>query len=220
VGYGRVDEIALYRSLDHAVTLIAEATIDDNRHHLYEMLVPQAFWSGRRRQRQVTVALVNAEELDTVSRAFQRNREAGMSERDTNRWLAGDKRNGRTLQVSRRHFGTAVRPDWLFVVVTRQDNPWSTGKDQPEDYALCVVLDDRANAEANLYHQVRAALRHKARVRIPACPNTSMKPHYEPDLDHQRLATDRVKGGIGGTIRPTMLMLGNCGEPTSGRCRA
>jgi len=188
IGYGRVDEAALYRSLDHTVTLIAEATIENDRHHFYEIPVPEAFWLGRRRRRHVTVALayapevrttrleyratklsfslVNAAGLDDVSLAFRRNRDQGMPERGTNRWIAGDKRNSGTLQVSRWRFGTAIRPNRLFVVVTRQDGFWSTVKDQPEDYALCAVLDDRENAEAQLYNQVRQALQQRARIRL------------------------------------------------------
>jgi hypothetical protein len=190
VGYGHVDEEALYRSIDRTVTLVAEEHIPVNRHHFYEIPMPDTFWAGSRRQRSVTVALaytpevrttrleyratkvsfslVNAASFEEVAAAFRRNREVGMSERNTNRWISGEKRNSGTLQVSRWRFGGPIKPNCLFVVVTRQDSPWSPVIDQTERYALCVVLDDRERAEANLYAEVRAALQARTRIRLQA----------------------------------------------------
>jgi hypothetical protein len=54
----------------------------------------------------------------------------------------------------------------LFIVVTRQDSPWSTGADQPESYSLAVVLDDRHQGEVNLYAEVRAILQARVRARL------------------------------------------------------
>ncbi|HXH23654.1 MAG TPA: hypothetical protein VNI78_00305, partial [Vicinamibacterales bacterium] len=54
----------------------------------------------------------------------------------------------------------------LFVVVTRQDATWSLVSDQPERYALAVVLDDRHNAAVNLYAEIRALLQARARARL------------------------------------------------------
>ena len=39
-GYGQVDETALHRSLENAVTLIAEGKIENKRHHFYEIPLP------------------------------------------------------------------------------------------------------------------------------------------------------------------------------------
>ena len=190
VGYGRVDDEALYRSLNHTVTLIAEENIDVDRHHFFEVPTPSAWWEGHRRQRSVSVALayapevrttrleyratkirfsfVNADNLDSVAQAFHRNRENGMPERGSNRWISSDKRNCGTLQVSQWRFKGRIERNRLFIVVTRQDLPWSPVPDQAESYAVSVVLNDRERAEANLHAEVRAVLQARARVRLQA----------------------------------------------------
>lgn len=188
IGYGLIDEEALYQSLNHTVTLIAEENIDANRHHFFEVPIPATWWEGQRRQRSVSIALaytpevrttrldyratkirfsfVNANSLDDVSNAFRPNREKGMPERNSRRWISSEKRNLGTLQASRWDFRGRITGNRLFVVITRQDSPWSTVSDQAENYALAVVLDDRAQTEANLYAEVRALLRTRARVRV------------------------------------------------------
>lgn len=188
IGYGRIDDEALYRSLDDAVTLLAEDSIAADHHHFFEIPVPDAWWEGGRRKRAVSVALaytpevrttrldyratkiryslVNATGLDDVAAAFRRNPEEEMRERSANRWISSTKRNCGTLQVSRWAFGGPIRPQRLFLVITRQDATWSPVADQPERYALCAVLEDRERAAANLYAEVRAVLHARARVRI------------------------------------------------------
>lgn len=190
-GYGQTDEEALFRSLDNTVTLYAQDRIQNDHCHFYEIPVPDEFWRGGRRARHISVALaytpevrttrldyratrlwftlVTANSLDEVEQAFQRNREEGMGERQTNRWISNDRRKKGTLQVSRWRFGGALRgANRLFVVVTRQDAIWSTVKEENEPYALSVVLDDRENNEAQLYAKVQAQLQARARARARA----------------------------------------------------
>lgn len=187
VGYGRVEEEALYRSLDRTVTLVAEEEIEANRHHFFHVPVPETWWNGRRwravrvalaytpevrttrldyRATRIRFSFVVADTLDDVTAAFRRNRDTGMGERNSNRWISGDKRSAGTLQVSEWRFGRRPTSNGLFVVVTRQDAPWSPVPDRLESYALSVVLDDRENAEANLYAEVHAILQARAGVRI------------------------------------------------------
>ena len=57
-GYGKVDECALFRSLENAVTLKAEGAIENKKHHFYEIPVPPEFANGgRRRSREIAAAL-------------------------------------------------------------------------------------------------------------------------------------------------------------------
>lgn len=191
IGYGCVDEDALFRSVDQAVTLLAEDRIANNKCHFYELPIPDTFWSAGRRTREVTVALaycpdirttrldyrlsklwytlVKASSLDEVERAFQHNREEGMPELDRNRWIASDKRKLGTLQVSRWSFKVPPRNgEKVFVVVTRQDTTWATTANGEEAYALVSVLADRENVEANLYAQVRTQLDARAQARARA----------------------------------------------------
>jgi hypothetical protein len=57
-GYGQVDVTALKRSLENAVTLIADGSIANKSHHFYEIPVPDEFTSGgMRRLREIAVGL-------------------------------------------------------------------------------------------------------------------------------------------------------------------
>lgn len=189
VGYGCVNDGALEQSLDNVVSLICEEQIGNDRCQFYAVPIPDDFWAGGRRTREVTVALayspvvrttrldyrmtklkfslVLANDLDEVSAAFQRNRDQGLPERGTNRWLSGEVRQAGTLQVSRWQFRRRPQGQ-VFVVVTRQDAAWSIVGDEPEPYALCVSMADRSNAESRLYAQVQALLRARAELRARA----------------------------------------------------
>ena len=119
------------------------------------------------RMTRLKFSLVLANDLDEVSAAFQRKRDHGLPERATNRWFSGEARQAGTLQVSRWQF--RQRPQGrVFVVVTRQDAAWSIVGDEPEPYALCVSIADRANAESQLYARVQALLRARAEQRARA----------------------------------------------------
>lgn len=193
VGYGRVDDTALFRSLDNTVTLLAEERVGNDQHHFFELPLPDSFWDGGRRTREVTVALayspavrttrldyrrsklwfhlVTAGSLDEVTRAYRRNREKGMGERANGRWLPNDTRKNGTLQVSRWRFRQGMaNGNKVFVVVTRQDSAWSQDehKADAEAYALAMVLAEREQANAQLYAQVRAALQARAQARARA----------------------------------------------------
>ncbi len=190
IGYGKIEESALYRSLDQIVTLVAEDKIGCDLLHFYEIPVPGSFLKGKKRTRSLTVALayspdirttrldyralklwftlVKASNLDEVIAAFKKDREKGMEELKTNRWISSQQRKNSTLQVSRWTFKATPKIKRLYVVITRQDAVWYQGSDKPEHYALCAVLDDREEiySEINLYAQLKALLQAKARVRV------------------------------------------------------
>ncbi len=188
VGYGQLNDAALYRSLDDAVTLLAEEQIANNQHHIFELPTSVNFWQGRGRTREVSVALafspevrttrldyrksklsfslVTAGSLEEVEQGFQRNRAEGMGERQRNRWLSNQDRKDGTLQVSRWTFKQALaKQQKVFVVVTRQDAAWAIDDGALESYALALVLTDRENASALLYAQVDAELQLRAQAR-------------------------------------------------------
>ncbi len=191
VGYGQIDDTALYRSLDSTVTLLSEDQIGNNQHHFYELPLPISFWEGDRRYRTVAVALayspvvrttrldyrmskisfnlVTAESLDQVTEAFRRNRENGIPERAYGRWIPNDTRKAGTLQVSRWAFKQAIADNMkVFVVITRQDSPWSNAVDIAEPYALTVAIADRELTDVDLYAAVKAELDGRARAEVRA----------------------------------------------------
>ena len=192
-GYGKVDDTALFDSLDQVVTLYSEERIEHNKHHFYELPVPDEFWSQGRRTRTLSVALayspevrttrldykrtklsftlVSAISLEAATTAFTHGRDDGLSERSTSRTISGDDRKPGTLQMSRWKFKLPLaNGDKLFVVITRQDANWSTAKDEFESYALAIVLNDEENATVNLYDRIslmlQARIQQRARARV------------------------------------------------------
>ncbi|MEZ5454220.1 MAG: S8 family peptidase [Thiothrix sp.] len=193
VGYGRVQEEAMYQSLAQTVTLLAEDRIAQNKHHFYELPVPDDFLTANRRTREVTVALaysptvrttrldyrhtklsfslVAASSLEQVEQAFTRGRSRTqkLEERDTNRLIPDDSRKKGTLQMSRWTFqGRLGDGKKLFVVITRQDAAWSTAQDEDESYALTVTLNDRENVNVtvSLYERIQALLNVRVQQRV------------------------------------------------------
>ena len=172
-GYGLVDRSALYRSLDDCVTLWAEESIGDRKHHFYEIPIPNEFWSGGTRTREITVSLayrpdvrttridyragrisfkfVQAQSLDEVAKRFDaavdKDTTEDIGERSSGRMIPEMTRSRGTLQASTWRFtrpSTSVRESSWFVVVTRNDPVWGRNlSSEKESYALTVTLADR-----------------------------------------------------------------------------
>lgn len=191
LGYGRIDDQALYQSSEGVVTLLAEDVVGNDQHHFYELPIPDEFWGAGRRTREVTVALAYSPEvrttrldyrrsklwftlvastsLDEAVRAFTRGRKEGLPERPNNRLISNGDRKLGTLQMSRWTFRGPLRNEnRLFVVITRQDATWPIAQDAGEPYALAVTVDDRENANINLYERIRTVLEARAQVRARA----------------------------------------------------
>ena len=195
VGYGLVDRSALCRSLDRCVTLWAEGTIQNRRHHFYEVPIPQEFWEGGRRDRKLTAALayrppvrttridyravgiefrlVPATSLAEVAAAFNAATDSdihrSISERASGRDITAQKRSRGTLQASTWTFkqpSSSMRAISWFVVVTRNDPAWGANvAAERETYALTVRLADQLAEEPRLYASVEVRLRTRARAR-------------------------------------------------------
>ena len=195
-GYGLVDRSALNRSLEECVTLWAEESIEDRRHHFYEIPVPAEFWQGGRRARELTIALayrppvrttrvnyravgishklVQANSLDEIARRFNAavdiNATTELKERTSGRSTPETVRSRGTVQASKWAFtqpSAAMRGRHWFVVVTRNDPPWGTSlASEREPYALVVTLSDRLAQRPRLYTRIEAQLRARARARV------------------------------------------------------
>ena len=194
-GYGLVDRSALYRSMEHCVTLWAEESIEDRHHHFYEVPVPDDFWSQGRRAREVTVALafrppvrttridyravaisfkfMPAGSLDEVAQSFNaavdRNVAPTIQERAPGRRISERDRSRGTVQASTWTFmqpSKAMRESSWFVVVTRNDPAWGANlSSEREPYALTVTISDRSAEQPRLYTRIEARLRERIRVR-------------------------------------------------------
>lgn len=195
VGYGIVNRSALYRSLDNCVTLWAEELIQDQRHHFFQLPIPPEFWTGRKRDRQITVALahrpatrttridyrassisfkfVKADSLNEVANRFNRHIDKAVTEnvteRGSSRRFAERVRSKGTVQASTWRFTepsqTTKLGSW-FVVVTRKDPAWGQNLSADrEPYALAVAIADRSALDVRLYARIEAQLRLRARAR-------------------------------------------------------
>lgn len=196
-GYGKVDEVALERSTEQDVTLIAGDAIPDRHHHFYEIPLPEELLAGRQRTREITVALAHtpavrttrvsykscdmefrlvwAADIDHVIRTFNattsREQYQRIAEAHGARIGARNRGPG-TVQVDTwvlRRVTAQRRNQRLFIVVTRIDESW--GRDltlTAEPYSLAVVLRDRENGEARLYTQMQARLRARVQARVRA----------------------------------------------------
>ncbi|MCP4407714.1 MAG: S8 family peptidase [Gammaproteobacteria bacterium] len=196
-GYGQIDGRALLRSIENDVTLIAEDILRDKHHHFYEIPVPDDFVTSGRRDRELTIALsylppvrstridykamridfrlVTAPGLDQLSRMFDRatskNDYESISEL-SNASVKSTVRSKGTVQSATWHFRqfnarSKLRTERLFVVITRNDQPWGeelTSVEEP--YALVACFRDRENQNARLFTQLRNRLQERVRARV------------------------------------------------------
>lgn len=194
VGYGLPDATRALLSSDSIVGLMAEEEIPENHTHFFELPIPESFYAGGpRRLRRLTLSLahtpvvrrsrveykashfefrvVRAKSLLEVSRIFKR------TPKDDKVPIRGEM-DAFEPKKSLRGRGTVQAATWeikqpqasrwrdpLFVVVTRRVPSWALGLLDSEGYALVAVMDDSANAQAQLYAEVRAVLQARAQVR-------------------------------------------------------
>lgn len=168
-GYGQVNEFALHRSLENAATLIANGSIENKRHHFYEIPIPDDFISNGKRVREIAVALaytppirstrikyratridfklVYASDLEEVTTTFNK----ATSDDDyqnisevPNPLVGQTVRNKGTVQADAWMFKqlsktSKLRNKKLFLVVTRNDFPWGENLCDTEEEYALVV---------------------------------------------------------------------------------
>ena len=90
----------------------------------------------------------------------------------TKRDVTQDDRSRGTLQSTTWSFNQFNKPRKLFLVVTRQDQPWAYDQvEEKENYALAVSITDRENEEARLYQQISAQLQAREQAKQRAKVN-------------------------------------------------
>lgn len=168
-GYGYIDTRALLRSLENEVTLLAEARIENKRHHFYEVPIPDEFVGAGHRLREITVSLaytpyvrstriaykatridfkvVPATDLNHVSTMFNRATEQDDYENIaelSNPNVSAKTRGKGTVQTATWQFkrfikSSVLRNNRLFVVITRNDYPWGEPHSATEESYSLVV---------------------------------------------------------------------------------
>ncbi|MDM3871811.1 S8 family peptidase [Porticoccus sp. W117] len=195
-GYGVVDEEALFRSLDDDLSIFAQDSLRNKSHHFYEIPIPNEFWAGSKRLRQIAVSLahtpqvrttrvdykttrmsfklIRAASLDEVSKRFNHavpiEETNKFEEYKNKRQVTEMWRNHGTLQCSTWNFKQVSARERLkkfFVVVTRHDYPWAESfLPDLESYSLVVNLRDKENERAELLQQVEAILQSRVRAQV------------------------------------------------------
>lgn len=195
-GYGEIASESLFRSTEQQLTLTAEDQIEDRKHHFYAIPVPEDFYDGPKRTREITVALaytpairttridykasrmefklIEAPSLEAAVAAFNANTSSkehpSISELNLNPNLNATSRSKGTVQACTWKLSRVTgnrRANRPYVVVTRTDSVW--GKDvsaEQEPYALVVSLSDKHGQNVRLYTQARAILQAAARQRV------------------------------------------------------
>ena len=196
IGYGLLDRSALYRSLEDCVTLWSEESIQNNSHHFYEIPIPEEFWRGSRRTRELTVALayrppVRTTRIDYKAISINFKLIRAVSLRKVLQWFNSDgdtneakrinehSRNRRFNETTRSH-GTVQADTWTFrsaprksdtwyVVVTRRDLPWGLQlSDEREAYALVITLSDREAYQLQLTPSLYTQVEERLQAHIRA----------------------------------------------------
>ncbi len=195
-GYGEVSSECLFRSTEEHVTLLAEDLIEDRKHHFYAVPIPEDFYDGPTRAREITVGLayspavrttridykasriefklIEALSLDAAAAAFNAESSSeefpGISELQLNRNINATSRSKGTVQACTWKLSRITnnrRANRPYVVVTRTDNAW--GKDasaEKEAYALVVCLSDKEGQNVRLYTQTRTILQSRVQQRV------------------------------------------------------
>lgn len=189
-GYGLVDESELFRSSEQVVGLIAEEQIENDKSQFFELPIPDDFFTGEQRKREIRVTLaycpavkttrqdyvatkisfhlVIGQSLEDIEYSFNNN-----SKKDFD--TIPDINEGRTITQTTRSKGTVQSSVWsinsrnekYFIVVTRQDRGWAKEITQElENYALVVTLTDRENENAILYTQIKEHIELKKQERV------------------------------------------------------
>lgn len=191
IGYGMVQQNALYRSTEEDVTLIAEERLRNNHHHFYEIPIPASFSQPGRRKRTVTVALAYCPSVRTTRMDYKTSKiefrlvEAASLNDVVATFNAATARNDfpnipelnvkHTHSLTQRSRGTVQKSTWiikqprskkLFLVITRKDPAWGAALTfEEEPYAVVIRFSDRENEHARLYTEIRTQLRARERAR-------------------------------------------------------
>ncbi|MBP9165139.1 MAG: S8 family peptidase [Leptospiraceae bacterium] len=186
-GYGKVDEDFLFKSGEDVVVLYSTDKIRNDKNHFYEIPIPEDFFNGKKRKREITVSLaynssvrntrinyratrisfkfVKGESLEEVIKMFDKETE---KEDYDNIPEYGDKKN-RNISNTIRSKGTVQASTWSFVqpnpakfyvVVTRNDFSWAEQIAKvEEEYSIVIIIKDKEQIEPKLYTKISQRIR-------------------------------------------------------------
>lgn len=184
-GYGKIDEEFLFKSGEEAVVLYSTDNIQNNKNHFYEIPLPDDFFRGSKRKREITIALaynssvrntrinyratrivfkfVKGDSLDEVIKMFDKATSEddyeNIPEYNTNRNISSTMRQKGTVQSSTWQFNIP-QSSKFYIVVTRNDNNWAEKISKAEEeYSLVIAVKDKEQSEPRLYTQILQRVR-------------------------------------------------------------
>ncbi len=159
--------------------------IRNNKNHFYEIPIPEDFFKGEKRKREITVSLaynssvrntrinyratrisfkfVKGESLEEVIRMFDKETEKedyeNIPEYSSNREITSKIRDKGTIQTSTWSF-VQPNPSKFYVVVTRNDFSWAAQiAKEEEEYSLVIIIKDKQQIEPKLYTKISQRIR-------------------------------------------------------------
>ncbi|MBE7413254.1 MAG: S8 family serine peptidase [Leptospiraceae bacterium] len=191
-GYGKVDEEFLFRSSEEVVILYATDFIQNDKNHFYEIPIPEDFFLGNKRKREVTVTLsyhssarntrVNYRASRISFRLLRKNSMEEVVKMFNKATSKEDYENipeynqNRTISSKLRDKGTVQSSTWelkqprnsnYYLVVTRNDFSWGEKISKTEEeYSLAIVIKDKEAKEAKLYSQIKEKIVIREKIKL------------------------------------------------------
>lgn len=190
-GYGKVDEEFLFKSSEETAILYSTDFIQNDKNHFYEIPIPEDFFQGEKRKREITVALsynsaarstrinyratrimfkfIKADSMEKVVKMFDKNTQKGdyknIPEYSRKRTVSSKLRDKGTLQSSTWELKQPKNSNF-YIVVTRNDFPWGEKVSKTgEEYSLAIVLKDKEAKEARLYSKIKEKIEIRERIK-------------------------------------------------------
>jgi hypothetical protein len=193
-GYGQINPDRLVHSVEHCVSIFAEATIRKDQHHFYELPLPADFLQPGRGSRRISIGLshlppvrttrleyrackmafrlVAATDLDELSRVFMQTKKDAREDliKEFRPGFPSSTARGRgSVQAARYKIDQLPGGSEalrLFVVVTQSVLSWGDALvTDDEPYALAIVIEERDRQDVRYFTQMQAKLQQRARER-------------------------------------------------------
>jgi hypothetical protein len=193
-GYGKVDEEFLFKSSEEVVILYATDFIQNDKNHFYEIPIPEDFFLGNKRKREVTVTisynssvrntrvnyrasrisfrLLRKNSMEEVVKMFNKATSKAdyenIPEYKQNRTISSKLRDKGTVQSSTWELKQPRNSDYnYYLVVTRNDFSWGEKISKiEEEYSLVIVIKDIEAKEAKLYSQIKEKITIREKVKL------------------------------------------------------
>jgi hypothetical protein len=191
-GYGKVEEEFLFKSSEEVAILYATDFIQNDKNHFYEIPIPDEFFYGEKRKREITISLaynsavrntrinyratrisfrlLRKNSLEEVVKMFNKATSKedyeNIPEYNQNRTISSKLRDKGTVQSSTWELKQPRNSNY-YLVVTRNDFSWGEKISKTaEEYSLVIVIKDKEAKEAKLYSKIKEKIAIREKVKL------------------------------------------------------